>query len=454
MSRGKKIAKWTGICLAIAIFIVCLPFLLLRMALSDSVSNKILETVVPDFANAEARIGHIDYALLSSWPDVELGIKDITVISKVFEPADTLLHIDSIGVSVNAGDFLNYGDIRINRLHVDDPHFYIKRSNGKLNAGIELNLFKKLEIQADYFHEIRSKILQYRSYIPPTMGLQTIPTANIGVAKGSGMEVSVDYSQAFNKDFWINARGNFTYSVARYEKYEEPDYSKTTPWKAQTGQKLSQLYGLVAERLFIDEEEVKNSPVQTFGEYMAGDIKYKDINDDGRINDLDMVPIGYPSMPEIIYGFGASLGFRNFDFSFFMQGSGRSSFFIDASATQPFVNGTRAILQAYADDHWSEDNRNSYALWPRLSTTALENNTQPSTWWLRDGSFLRLKTIEIGYSLPDRIIRKAGMTRLRIYVTGDNLAVFSPFKMWDPEQADGLGYPLQRVFNIGLNVEF
>ena len=138
MSRGKKIAKWTGICLAIAIFIVCLPFLLLRMALSESVSNKILETVVPDFANAEARIGHIDYALLSSWPDVELGIKDITVISKVFEPADTLLHIDSIGVSVNAGDFLNYGDIRINRLHVDDPHFYIKRSNGKLNAGILL----------------------------------------------------------------------------------------------------------------------------------------------------------------------------------------------------------------------------------------------------------------------------------------------------------------------------
>lgn len=138
MSRGKKIAKWTGICLAIAIFIVCLPFLLLRMALSESVSNKILETVVPDFANAEARIGHIDYALLSSWPDVELGIKDITVISNVFEPADTLLHIDSIGVSVNAGDFLNSGDISINRLHVDDPHFYIKRSNGKLNAGILL----------------------------------------------------------------------------------------------------------------------------------------------------------------------------------------------------------------------------------------------------------------------------------------------------------------------------
>ena len=341
----------------------------------------------------------------------------------------------------------------VNIVRYADPNITWEVSK-KLNAGIELNFFKKLEIQADYFHEVRSKILQYRSYIPPTMGLQTIPTANIGVAQGSGMEVSVDYSQAFNKDFWINARGNFTYSTARYVKYEEPDYSTTTPWKAQTGQKLAQMWGLVAERLFVDEEEVKNSPVQTFGEYMAGDIKYKDINNDGRINDLDMVPIGYPSLPEIIYGFGASVGYKNFEFSFFMQGSGRSSFFIDAEGTQPFVNGTRAILQAYADNHWSEDNRNSYALWPRLSTTALANNTQPSTWWLRDGSFLRLKTVEIGYSLPDKIVRKMGMTRFRIYVNGDNLAVFSPFRMWDPEQANGLGYPLQRVINIGLNVEF
>lgn len=341
----------------------------------------------------------------------------------------------------------------VNIVRYADPNITWEVSR-KLNLGVEVNLFGKLEIQADYFHELRSKILQYRSYIPPTMGLQTIPTANIGKAKGSGMEVSVDYSHAFNKDFWINARGNFTYSVARYEKYEEPDYSTTTPWKQRTGQKLAQMYGLVAERLFVDDEEVKNSPVQTFGDYMAGDIKYKDINNDGKINDLDMVPIGYPTLPEIIYGFGATVGYKNFDVSFFMQGSGRSSFLIDASATQPFVDGTRAILQEYADDHWSEDNRNSYALWPRLSTTALANNTQPSTWWLRDGSFLRLKTVEIGYSLPDKVTRLMCMSRFRVYVTGDNLAVFSPFKMWDPEKSDGLGYPLQRVVNIGLNVEF
>lgn len=341
----------------------------------------------------------------------------------------------------------------VNIVRYADPNITWEVSR-KLNLGLEVNLFGKVEIQADYFQELRSKILQYRSYIPPTMGLQTVPTANIGKARGKGMEISVDYGHSFDKDFWINARGNFTYSVARYDKYEEPDYSTTTPWKQRTGQKLSQLYGLVAERLFVDDEEVKNSPVQTFGSYMAGDIKYKDINDDGKINDLDMVPIGYPSLPEIIYGFGASLGYKQWDLSFFIQGSARSSFLIDAAATQPFVNGTRAILQAYADNHWSEDNRNSYALWPRLSTTTLANNTQPSTWWLRDGSFVRLKTVEIGYSLPEKLVKSMYMSRLRIYVTGDNLAVFSPFNLWDPEMSDGLGYPLQRVINFGLNVEF
>jgi len=349
----------------------------------------------------------------------------------------------------------------INILRYGDPNITWEVSR-KLNLGLELNLLGKLEIQVDYYRELRSKILQYRSYIPPTMGLQSTPTANIGKAKGEGMEIMIDYNHAFNNDFWITARGNFTYSVSKFDKYEEPDYSEIAPWKTMTGQKINQMYGYVAERLFVDDEEVKNSPVQSFGDYMAGDIKYKDINGDGKISELDMVPIGYPTVPEIIYGFGASVGYKGFDFSFFMQGSARSSFLIDASTTQPFVDGTRAILKDYANDHWSEDNRNSYALWPRLSTTPVENNTQPSTWWLRDGSFIRLKTVEVGYSFPKKIISKLHMSRLRVYATGDNLAVFSPFKMWDPEMSgwwpgskgNGLGYPLQRIINLGINIEF
>ena len=371
--------------------------------------------------------------------------------------SDRFFYISQVAIGTAPGylfgsEWSNYipGD-NIARYGDDNITWEIAR---KFNAGIEINLWNKLEIQTDYFREVRSKILQDRSYIPVTMGLQTTPNSNIGEAFGHGTETMVEFNHSFEKDFWINARGTFTYASSKYRKFEEPDYSQTTPWLTRTGQKIFQHYGLVAERLFVDEAEVANSPVQTYGKYIAGDIKYRDINNDGQISELDFVPIGFPFVPEIIYGFGASTYFKGFDLSFFFQGSGRSSFLIDAQGTQPFVNGTRAILQAYADDHWSEDNRNSYALWPRLSTSPVSNNTQPSTWWLRDGSFLRLKTVEIGYNIGQKSIKKFGMTGARFYLTGSNLAVISKFKMWDPEMVNGLGYPLQRVYNLGLNIEF
>lgn len=136
MSKGKKIAKWTGICFAIIVFIICLPFLLLRIALSESVSNKILQKFVPEYLEAEAKIGHIEYGLISTWPDIELGLKDVTIVSTVFEPSDTLLHVDSIGASVNAEDFLRNGSIRVNRLQINKPNIYIKKEQGKSNLDI------------------------------------------------------------------------------------------------------------------------------------------------------------------------------------------------------------------------------------------------------------------------------------------------------------------------------
>ena len=160
---------------------------------------------------------------------------------------------------------------------------------------------------------------------------------------------------------------------------------------------MNQWYGLIAERLFIDEYDVQNSPKQTFGEYGAGDIKYRDVNGDGQITDADMVPLGYPTVPEIVYGFGFSFGNQRFDISAFFQGSARSSFWIDAKATSPFqhINPTDddpyhqdiPLLKAYANDHWSESNRNLYAMWPRLSTTVIENNVRTSSWFMRNVHF-------------------------------------------------------------------
>ena len=334
----------------------------------------------------------------------------------------------------------------------------------KLNLGVEMKLFDNLELQMDYFTERRTNILQKRADIPTLMGFQAEPQANIGEAKGSGIDMSLDYSHFFNKDFWMTIRGNFTYATSEFSKYEEPDFS-STPWLSKIGSKISQPYGWIAERLFVDEKDVANSPKQQFGTYMAGDIKYKDINKDGIIDDRDKVPIGHPTTPEIIYGFGLSVGYKAFDINCFFQGSGRSSFFIDPLRITPFAQpydpdnemggkkGNNALLQFIADNHWSETNQNVYALWPRLSATAIDNNNRTSTWWLRDGTFLRLKSAEIGFTLPEKMSKKVRLENLRVYVSGTNLLSFSKFKLWDAEMGgNGLGYPVQRVFNIGLQL--
>jgi TonB-linked SusC/RagA family outer membrane protein len=348
-----------------------------------------------------------------------------------------------------------------------DPYITWEISR-KMNLGIELNLWNSLEIQMDYATEVRSNILQTR-VLPTTMGLTAIPKANIGQASGKSFEVMVDYSKSFTKDFWTVFRGTFTYASSVFDIYEETHYLNG-PRRSHTGQKISQQYGYIAERLFIDDEEVANSPSQiSFGSGIprAGDIKYKDINGDYVINPDDQVPIGYPTTPEINYGFGLSVGYKNIDFSCFFSGSARSSFWIDPKATAPFVNdmgdgvtATRAMLQYWADDYWNEDSRNSYALWPRLSTGLIKNNGTGdgevrNTWFMRSGDFLRLKSLELGYSLPRRWIEPIKMQSVRLYASGTNLFVISKFKMWDPEMGNnGLAYPLQRVFNLGINVEF
>ncbi len=318
----------------------------------------------------------------------------------------------------------------------------------KSNIGFELELFNAIELQMEYYHEKRENILMDRQDVPAGMGLMAATSANIGQAKGQGVDMSLDVNKAFPSGWWIQARGNFTYSTSEYLVYEEPRYDDA-PWLSRVGYPLSQRWGYLAENLFVDDIEVANSPYQNFGDYIAGDIKYYDVNGDGQISSLDKVPIGYPQTPEIVYGFGVSFGKKNFDFSCFFQGLARESFWIDYNATTPFVN-EHQLLKVYADSHWSEDNRDIYALHPRFSTTTLENNAQSSTWWMRDGSFLRLKSVEVGYTIR---VPKWRDARFRIYVSGTNLLTFSKFKLWDPEMAgNGLGYPIQRVFNVGVNI--
>ena len=350
---------------------------------------------------------------------------------------------------------MRYNGITINRYA--NPYISWEKSY-KQNFALELGLWNELSIIAEYFTEKRDNILMTRSSIPNTMGLTATPRANVGEASGKGVDLMLEYQKSWNKDFWTSARGNFTYATSRFDVYEEPEYNE--PWRSRVGLSLNQATGYIAERLFVDDEEAASSPPQYIGtsEYGGGDIKYLDVNRDGRITEADRVPLGYPTVPEIVYGFGVSTGFKGFDFSLFFQGTARQSFWINAGSanggTAPFINDAQ-ILKAYADSYWSEENQNVYALWPRLSPTLNSNNVATSTWFMRDGSFLRLKQMEFGYTVPARITEKIRMNNLRLYVSGTNLLLFSKFKMWDVEMAgNGLGYPNQRVFNFGLNFSF
>lgn len=323
----------------------------------------------------------------------------------------------------------------------------------KQNFAMELGLFKKANIIAEYFTEHRKNILMTREAIPSTMGLQAPVRANIGEASARGIDIQSDYSHTLNENFWISARANFTFSRSKFKVFEEPEYKES--YRSRVGYSLAQNWGYIAERLFMDDAEANNSPVQTFGDvYGGGDIKYLDVNQNGQITAADQVPIGNPTSPEIIYGFGVSVGYRGIDASVFFQGLANESFWIDPNATSPFNNQTQ-LLKAYANSHWSEDNQDMYALWPRLSSTLNNNNVQSSTWFMRDGSFLRLKQAEVGYTIPGDWKERLRLSNFRVYLSGTNLLNFSKFKLWDVEMGgNGLGYPLQRIFNVGINMSF
>lgn len=328
------------------------------------------------------------------------------------------------------------------------------------NYGMDLSFRNGINIVVDAYRSVRSNILMQRSTIPTTMGLEAGVQANVGEASSKGVDIALDYSKNFKKDMWLQARANMTYAVSKYRINEEPVYPDELKYLSRIGQSLGQVYGLVAERLFVDDVEARKSPVQSFGGNppMGGDIKYRDINGDGKITNLDQVPLGHPVTPEITYGFGFSFGYKQFDISTFFQGNARVSFFINPYNISPFVqNGgsQNGLLTAIAESHWSEDNQDLHAFWPRFDAQFNNNNSQTSNWWLRDGTFMRLKTVELGYTFSRKLLQRLHFSNFRIYANGQNLFAFSKFRLWDPEMGgNGLGYPVQAVYNLGINFGF
>ena len=321
----------------------------------------------------------------------------------------------------------------------------------KLNVGFDMQLFNSLNVTVDAFREIRRDIFQQRYSIPNYLGTaSTAVYGNLAKVKNYGFDLSLDYGKQINKDLAIQFKGTFTF--ARNEILEYDEAPGVRPSLSNIGKKLNTIYGYVTDGLYIDQADIANSPSSTLGNIAIapGDIKYVDQPDrdgvyDGKITSDDRVAMGYPTVPEIVYGFGPSISYKNWDFSFFFQGVANTSLMMSGFA--PFgTQYNRNVLSWIADDYWSPSNQNPNAAYPRLTKNDNNHNTQSSDYWLRNGAFLKLKNAEIGYTWK----------KVRFYISGANLLTFSPFDLWDPEMGGGKGlsYPTQRTFNLGLQLSF
>ena len=329
----------------------------------------------------------------------------------------------------------------------------------KLNAGVDITLFRSLYITADLFRERRYGIFMRYNTIPIESGISSdlIPYANLGKVDNEGVDISVDYNQAFlNNELIVNVRGTFTYAKNTLVDRDEPPLA--FEYMSDLGKSLNRNKGLVALGLFKDQDDIDNSPKQTFSNVRPGDIKYADLNEDGQIDGNDRTQLGDPTIPQILYGFGLSAAYKGIDFSILFQGAAKTS--IMMGDIHPFSQQYSQLYRFIADDVWTEANPNPDAKYPRLVSGAspgTHNNHQASTYWLRDGAFMRLKNIEVGYTYKFA----------RIYLSGMNVLTFSPFTYWDPElgaidnnngytstRARGLTYPTLRTFSAGLQFTF
>jgi len=333
----------------------------------------------------------------------------------------------------------------------------------KMNVGVDLSIWKdKIKITADLFRESRSDILTDRSTIPAIVAAD-LPAYNMGIMKNGGFDGEISFRDRVGKlNFWLKG----IYTFARNKVVFRDEVTPSYPYMQRTGQRFNQFFGFIAEGFYNTWEEVNdpNRPVSSFqnNKIQPGDVKYKDVNGDGKINSFDMVPIGYSDFPEVSYGFSFGGEIVGFDFSVLFQGSSNVSFMASKKSNRGFLEDGSAI--DYLKDYsWSPERyaNGEKILFPHLSANASQvHNYQLSTLWVRDASYLRIKNVEIGYTLPGNILKKLGISSLRIYVNANNLYTWDKlFPGEDPEiptydAGNYEPYPLLRTMNLGVNVNF
>lgn len=334
----------------------------------------------------------------------------------------------------------------------------------KINIGIEAGFWESINLQVDLFKEYRQDIFMQRKTIPEIAGYNKMPYANFGKVENQGIETDVVVNHHFSKDWFISAKANFTFARNKITEYDEPDALKETS-RARTGHPLNQHFGLIAEGLYSEEDFLDplkgilkpELPEPKFGIVKPGDIKYRDMNNDDKIDAFDESPIGKPYVPEIVYGFGFNMKYKNIDGGLFFQGAGNFTNMLYGATFIPGSGGGGVgNIYSNVDNRWTPENPSQDVFWPRLSNVESANNMRYSTWWIRNSSYLRLKNMEIGYSLSKNKLRKVALRNARIFLRGSNLLTFSNFKLWDPEigSQNGLKYPLQRIYSAGIELTF
>lgn len=332
----------------------------------------------------------------------------------------------------------------------------------KQNYGLDLYFFNdRLKTTFDYFIEHRSDILTSRKVTPGYLAV-VLPTANIGKVDNKGYEISVKWSDRLNKDFHYNIGFNLSYAKNTIVYMDEMRYPYE--YMQRTGRPVGQNFGLKYDGFFTEEEAAnylaeKGNTIPDHGAGFApkpGDVKYKDLNGDKVIDDKDVTAIGYPVYPLLTGGINLGFSYKGFDFSMTWAGAAKTSRFLSGSYREPFGPlNSKSLMKYMIDEAWTPEKGNAASA-PAISFTSKANNYKNSDLWLRDASYLRLKNVEIGYSLPKSVLKKMHISQLRVFASGYNLLTFDGLKVCDPETTStGTPmYPIVAVINMGLKLSF
>ena len=371
------------------------------------------------------------------------------------------LYIDDITVANGGGysNSLGLGQTIItNRLKNVDLQWEVST---KANIGLEIGLFNALNLTVDVFTENRDNILRRRGTIPNLNGLpiSAIPPVNIGVVENKGFEAELNYKKFINKDFSILARANVGFARNKQTFADEPLLPSSFAYQyRQTGYRIGQPFGYIVDRFFTSTQDISSSPVQNVGahESRPGDLKFKDLNGDGKVDDKDQGPIGYANIPEYQFGGALSVNYKNFDISALIQGVSNIYNLYAGAGTFEGTNYYSQHLESWTQERFDQGLPINF---PRL-TTQVSPNHNYNSYFVIDASYIRLKNAEIGYTLPVRWANKVGSKNIRFYFNGLNLLTWDklPTKNFDPELTlSGRGqftYPITRVYNLGVNVTF